>query len=133
MRITLALNSFALLCSYHYKICLTERTRVLSVELYERNKRDVSLRAWRIGVPSRIGNRECREAVFIDGLLSLDGIPIGIEGRGSAAKWEGREVIFTRGTQRAVKKLCRYRIISTTYLSVFTLLGLWLQGWINVF
>jgi len=93
------------------------------VELYERDKRDTGLYAWWVGVPPRIDNRERREAVFVDGLVSLDGIPVGVEGRGEATEWEGREVIVSRETQRRINMFSKYHIFSAAYLMLMLFIG----------
>lgn len=103
------------------------RKSVLSVEFYERDKRDTSLHSWGIGVPPRVDNRERREAVFIDGLFSIDGIPIGVERRGAIEKWEGRETIARRGTQRKIKIYFWNRLFSAVYLFVMLFIGIILQ------
>jgi hypothetical protein len=97
--------------------------RVFSVELYERNERNSSLYPGGIGIPPRTNSRERGEAVFIDGLISLDGIPVGVERRGSLEKWEGREKIVSRGTQRKIMICSKYRLFSVAYLMVMLFIG----------
>ncbi len=99
------------------------------MELYQRNERDTSVYSRGVGVPPRIDSRERREAVFVDGLLSLDGIPIGVEGRGTAEKWEGREKIVSRGTQGKIIMICKYRLFSAVYLMACLFIALLWQGW----
>lgn len=100
-----------------------------SVEFHERNQRDSGLCSWWSRVPPRINSSERGKAVFVDGLLSLDGIPIGVEGRGAFAKREGREVIAARGTHRkGLVKMCKYHVLSGAYVFGMLLIGGFWQG-----
>lgn len=106
-----------------------QKKSVLSVEFHERNEGNSGLHSWGSGVSSRIDNRERREAVFVDGFLSPDGIPIGVEGRGSAEEWKRGETIISKGTQRKLSFMYKYRLFSVAYILLFFFIGIVLQGW----
>ena len=100
------------------------------MEFFQRNKGNSSLRPGGTRISPRINSRERREAVFVDGILGVDGIPIGIEGRGSLAEWEweGREEIISSETHRRVSKMAKYRFFSATYLVILLGCGCLWQG-----
>jgi hypothetical protein len=109
------------------------KKRVFGVEFHERNKRDTRLHPWGVGVPPRTDNSKRREAVFVDGLLSLDGIPIGVEGRGAIEERKGREEIISPGTHRKIMWCGQHRIFSTAYVSIALFIGVVWQilSWIG--
>ena len=112
----------------HFVYCYptSRKTSVLGVEFFQRNEGNSRIRPGGTGVSPRIDSRERREAVFVDGLLGIDGIPIGLEGRGSVEKWEweGREEIISSGTQQRLKMCARLRILSASYVSIMLLVGI---------
>lgn len=110
-----------------------ERISEISVEFFERDERDISLRPRGTRISARIDYRERREAVPFDGIFGAHGIPVGTEGRGESPEWqwewEGREQINLSKPTKGIKTCAKMRLFSFSYVTIMLLIGAVIQVW----
>lgn len=87
------------------------------------NKRKILYRLGDGRVFARIINSKRRKTVPVNGLLSLDGIPIGTQDGKEDNKWERRINDM---------KFIKSHPLSVPYWCVTMIFGAWLQGWIHL-
>lgn len=90
-------------------------------ELDNKGKTFYRLRGDRVS--ARTINTERRKTVPVNGLSSLDGLPVGTQDRRKDKKWERRINNM---------KFVKNHPISVPYWCVTIIVGAWLQGWIHL-
>lgn len=89
---------------------------------FETSKRKSSIHSGRIGIPSRTVHRTSGQAIPIDSISSLDGLPISLEGRG-----EVKGEIRNRGK---IMKFISSHALVIVWVSTLLSIGAYFQGWL---